>query len=324
MEVRVLIPVLLTFIAVFLLLGSIILAVSTIKESPAFALKMRLRRLAATKGNQNIPDDLRSEILKETPFYERMLTGITPFRKLDRMLDQAGLKIQLHVFLLYAMTAAVVPAIGLYIFYHKALFALLVAPLLFFIIVMTLHIMKKRREEKLTEQLPDLLMMFARSLRAGHSLTSAVELVGLETPNPAGELFKTAYEQQKLGMRITDTLASMTDRIESLDLRFFITAISINSEIGGNLAEILDKLAATIRERLKVRRQVRVYTAQGRLSGYVLAALPIFMFIMFFIMNPAYEMLLIKDKTGNYLLIFAVVMQIIGYLVIRKIINIRI
>jgi len=324
MEVRVVIPVLLTFIAVFLLFGSIFLTVSTIKESPAFALKMRLRRLAATRGDQYIPDDLRSEILKEIPAYERMLTSVTLFRKLDRMLDQAGLKIQLHIFLLYAITATVVPAIGFYIFYHKALFALIVAPVIFLIIIMTLRIMKVRREEKLTEQLPDLLMMFARSLRAGHSLTSAVELVGLETANPAGELFKTAYEQQKLGMRITDTLASMTDRIESLDLRFFITAISINSEIGGNLAEILDKLAETIRERLKVRRQVRVFTAQGRMSGYVLGALPIFMFIMFYVVNPAYEMLLIKEKTGNYLLIFAVVMQILGYLVIRKIINIRI
>lgn len=324
MEVRVVIPVLLTFIAVFLLLASIFLAVSTIKESPAFALKMRLRRLAANKGNQSIPDDLRSEILKETPAYERILTGLTLFHKLDRMLDQAGLKIQLHVFLLYAITASVVPAIGFYIFYHKALFAFVVAPVIFFIIVMTLHIMKKRREEKLTEQLPDLLMMFARSLRAGHSMASAIELVGQEMSNPAGELFKTAYEQQKLGMRITDTLSSMTDRIESLDLRFFVTTVSINNEIGGNLAEILDKLAETIRERLKVRRQVQVYTAQGRLSGYVLSALPIIMFITFNIMNPEYEQLLIKEKTGNYLLIIAAVMQILGYLVIRKIINIRI
>lgn len=167
-------------------------------------------------------------------------------------------------------------------------------------------------------------MMISRSLRAGHTVSSAIELVGMEMSNPAGELFRTAFDQQKFGMRINDALTAMTNQIESLDLRFFVTTVSINSEVGGNLSEILDQLAKTIRERLNVRRQVRVYTAQGRVSGYVLAGLPIFMFIVFNILNPEYEQLLIKEKVGNYLLIFAVVMQIIGYLVIRKIVNIRI
>lgn len=318
------IPVLLTFIAVFLLVSATFLAVSTVRESPAFALRMRLRRLAANRGDSTLPDSVRSEILKETPSVERILTRFRLFRSIDRSLDQAGLKVQLHNFLIYSLTAALVPAIGVYVFFHKALIALMVVVLVLLTIMVTLRLLIQKRVEKLTEQLPDVLMMIARSLRAGHSMTSAIELVGLETPNPAGELFKTAYEQQKLGMRITDTLASMTDRIESLDLRFFITTVSINSETGGNLSEVLDKLAKTILERLNVRRQVRVYTAQGRLSGYVLAVLPIVVFFVFNMLNPAYEQLLIKEKLGNYLLIAAAVMQIVGFLFIRKIINIRI
>lgn len=319
-----LVPVLLTFIAVFLLVASVFLAVTAVKESPAFALKQRLKKLAADQDNSYISDDLRKEILKETPSIELMLTKLQLLRKLDRMISHAGLKIQLSPFLIYSLTGAVIPGIGAYLYYHKAIIALAVVASILLLIVVSLHVMRKKREEKLTEQLPDLLMMISRSLRAGHTVTSAIELVGLEMSDPAGELFKTAYEQQKLGMRITDSLAAMTDQIESLDLRFFITTISINAEIGGNLSEILDKLAKTIRERLNVRRQVSVYTAQGRMSGYVLAALPIFMFIAFNIMNPAYEQLLIKEKLGNYLLMFAIVMQIIGYLIIRRIVNIRI
>ena len=318
------IAVLLTFIAVFFLVASVFLVVTTIKESPAFALKMRLKKMALAKNDDSLPDDLRKEIMKETPSIELFLYKFKLFRTLDSLITHAGLKIQLSYFLAYAFTAAVVPAIAVYIFYQKAIFALLVIPSVFLIIIAVLQFKKRARQDKLTDQLPDILMMISRSLRAGHTVTSAIELVGMEAANPAGELFKTAYDQQKLGMRMIDALTGMTYHIESLDLRFFITTVAINSEVGGNLSETLDQLAKTIRERLNVRRQVRVYTAQGRFSGYVLAALPIFMFIMFNLLNPSYEQLLIKEKLGNYLLVFAVIMQIIGYFFIKKIVNIRI
>lgn len=318
------IPILLTFVAVFLLVASCFMVVTTIKESPAFALKMRLKKMAAGKDRSTLPDDLRKEIMKETPSIELFLYKLKFFSALDNLITHAGLKVQLSYFIAYACTAAVVPAIAVYIFYHSALFAILVIPAVFLIIYAVLYYKKNARQDKLTEQLPDLLMMISRSLRAGHTVTSAIELVGIEMANPAGELFKTAYDQQKLGMRMIDALTGMTYQIESLDLRFFITTVGINSEIGGNLSETLDQLAKTIRERLNVRRQVRVYTAQGRFSGYVLAALPVFMFIMFNMLNPSYEQLLIKEKLGHYMLIFAVIMQIIGYLFIRKIVNIRI
>jgi len=195
----------------------------------------------------------------------------------------------------------------------------LVAPFIY------LNVMKGKRSEKFTEQLPDALTMISRSLRAGHSITSAIELVGQEMAAPLGELFKTAFDQQNLGLRVADTIANMTERINSIDLRFFVTVITINTEVGGNLAEILDRLAETIRQRLTIRRQVRVYTAQGRMSGYLLAALPIVAFVMMhFVMIPGYEDPLIKEQQGRYILMAAVVSQFIGFLIIRKIINIRI
>lgn len=319
-----LIPVLLTFIAVFLLVAAVVFGITTAQESSAFALRKRLRRMASTSTDSTLPDDVRSDILKETPQTQQLLYKLGLIRKLEQKLDQAGLDISIDRFLFFAFAGMILTVVVVYMLFYKALFALLAAIVFILVIAAVLHIRKVQRYEKIAEQLPNALMMIARSLRAGHSMNSAIELVGLETPSPLGDLFKTAYDQQKLGLRITDALAGMLDRVESLDLRFFVTTISINSDIGGNLSETLDKLAETIRQRFQIRRQVKVYTAQGRLSGYVLAALPIFMFIAIYILNPPYVMLLITEKQGNFMLITAAVMQIIGSLVIRKIINIRI
>jgi tight adherence protein B len=183
---------------------------------------------------------------------------------------------------------------------------------------------KSVREKMFMEQFPDALTMIARSIRAGHSLSGAVEVVGTELSDPIGELFKTAYEQQKLGLNVAESLQNMNERIVSMDLRFLTTAVSINTSVGGNLAEILDKLSETVRERLRIRRQVQVFTAQGRLSGYVLAALPIAAFFGMNFMIPGYEDILLEEQMGNLLLLIGLLMQFVGFLVIRKIINIRI
>lgn len=319
-----LIPVLLTFLAVFLLVAAVIFGITTAKESSAFTLRKRLRRMASNSSDTILPDDVRSDILKETPQSQQILYKLALTRKLEQKLDQAGLDISIDRFMFFALIGLILSFVIVYILFYKTLFALIAAIIFVLVIAAVLHIRKVKRYEKISEQLPNALMMIARSLRAGHSMNSAIELVGIETPSPLGDLFKTAYDQQKLGLRITDALTGMLERVESLDLRFFVTTISINADIGGNLSETLDKLAETIRQRFQIRRQVKVYTAQGRLSGYVLAALPIFMFIAIYILNPPYIMLLITEKQGNFMLMTAAAMQIVGYLVIRKIINIRI
>jgi len=143
-------------------------------------------------------------------------------------------------------------------------------------------------------------------------------------PEPTGGLFKIAYEQQQLGMRITDSLRTLLKKIESIDLHFFVTIVRINNETGGNLAEILDKLADTVRSRLQIRRQVTVYTAEGRMSGYVLALLPVVVFIGFYFLKPGYMNVFFTDRNCQLVLFVAVMAQIIGFLVIRKIVDIRI
>jgi len=316
--------VILTFIAVFLVAYALSLGFTAAKESPTAELKRRLRLMSRDKRWQTLPDDLRTEILKETPPFEQFISRIPVIRNLDKLLDQAGRKITPARFLLLTLTLGVVGFTISFVIRRDYLLAILVELVLLTIPFLYLVFLRRQRIDKFTEQLPDVLTMIARSLRAGHSLNSAIELVGNEMPEPSKELFKTAFEQQKLGLPVTDTLANMTLRMESLDLRFFVVVISINAEVGGNLSEILDKLAETIRERLKIRRQVQVYTAQGRMSGYLLAVLPIFTFIMLNFLMPGYEDVLTKEKPGQYILALAALMQIVGFLVIRKIINIRI
>jgi len=323
--------ILLTFIAVFLLLSTILMAIVTEKDTPAAIMRRRLRRMAMEKDNRVISEELSSEILKETSPLDRCLSKIPVLCNLERNLDHAGMKITVtfFVYLIAAGTLLVFCLVYLAGFkfmpFRITLVLALAAALLVPLVASAIISYKtKQRLTTFTEQMPDVLMMITRSLRAGHSMTSAVELVGSEVANPAGELFKTAYDQQKLGLRLIDTIANMTNRIESLDLRFFITAVMINSEVGGNLSEILEKLADTIRERIKIRRQIRVYTAQGRLSGYVLAIMPVVAFIMLNIMLPGYEKHLFTERLGNIMLITAIVLQLTGFFVIRKIIDIRI
>lgn len=316
--------IILIFIAVFLVVYAVFNAFVAKRESAPAVLKRRLHRMVRESAEDNIPEALRIEIIKQTPLLEKLFAQIPLLRNIERLLDHAGLKTTLANFLVFALAATAGGFAVAYAVTRQYLVATLAALCVLFAIYLYLRVMKFKRLDKFTEQLPDALNMISRSLRAGHSLTNAVELVGDESAEPAKGLFKTAYEQQKLGLRVTDCLANMSDRIDCIDLRYFTTAVTINSEVGGNLSEILDKLADTIRERLKIKRQVRVYTAHGRLSGYVLAALPVVTFLLLKVMMPGYVEVLLKEKAGNYMLGVAIVAQFIGFLVIKKIVTIRV
>lgn len=315
-----------TFIAVFLLVVTGFFLFRTANESPAAELKRRLRRMAGDASRvAGMPDDLRSELQRETPELERLVNGIPGYRMTADLLDRAGLSQSPERFFAALLALSLLCGLAAFVFTRQALLALLLTVLVHLIAYLYLQNLCARRLDRFTEQLPEALTMLSRSLRAGHSLTSSLELVGTEMSDPLGGLFKAAYEQQKYGLRLGEALGNMLLRMESLDLRFFVMIVAINSEIGGNLSEILDKLATTIRERLKLRRQVRVLTAQGRLSGYILAALPIVTFLLLqYVLLPGYEDVFINDVKGRQMLGLAIVAQIAGYLIIRRVVNIRI
>lgn len=311
------------FLAFFVGLVAIFAGYITIKESPAYHLKRRLLEMAENHDDR-LPSDIAAKILRETTPIDRFLFKFKPIRKLDRLIDNAGLSIRVPIFIAIIILLAIVGGIVGVVFGKNIIFAL-VLPLLFVSFpLLYLKSKKKKRVRNFTEQFPEVLDMAARSLRAGHSLSSAIEMISKEMPEPVAGLFRTVYEEQSLGLSIKDSLSRMVNRVESMDLRLFVTAINIHRDVGGNLAEMLEGLATTIRERLKIRRQVRVYTAQGRLSGYILAVLPLAMAGILYFTAPDYLGELTEAEVGRYIIAIAVIFQLIGFLVIRKLINIRI
>jgi tight adherence protein B len=320
----VLIPIVaLIFLTAFCLFVAVYLGLTEQQASPKAELKRRLQRMARSNAKELTPE-LKAEVTRETSVTDKFFARLPLTRNLDKKLDYAGLNNTVSAFV--AVTAGVAFAVALLagLATKSFLIALLAATASLLLPGVYLNFKIQQRKDRFTELFPDALTMVARSLRAGHSFTTAIQLVGQEIPSPVGELFKTAYEQQLLGLRITDGLNNLNNRMESLDLRFFTTVVGINSETGGNLSEVLEKLALTIRERLRIRRQVKVYTAQGRMSAYILGALPVVAFVVFGLLNPSYESALIKEPMGIYILAFAAGMQLVGLLVIRRIINIKI
>jgi tight adherence protein B len=189
---------------------------------------------------------------------------------------------------------------------------------------MVLRYKRNKRLHTFEEQFPEALDLISRALKAGHALATGLKMVAEEMPEPVGPEFRKTFDEQNFGLPLKDALENLTVRVPSLDVRFFATAVLIQRETGGNLSEILDNLAHVVRERFKILRQVRVYTAHGRLTGYVLLALPAFLAVALMFINPEHMNLLFRERMGQQMLIAALVMQVIGYFWIKKVIKIEV
>src|SRR5437762_548626 len=198
------------------------------------------------------------------------------------------------------------------------------AVLLFSMPWLWLYMKRASRLKRFAGQLPDAMELVARALRAGHSLASGLHVVAEEMPAPISKEFGRVYEEQNLGIPLEDALYGMCDRVPNLDLKFFVTSVAIQRQTGGDLAEILDRIGYVIRERIKIQGQVRALSAEGRLSGVVLIALPIGLFLLLLWMKPDYVKLLWLDPLGVKMSIFACVLMLIGAFAIRKIVDIKV
>jgi len=190
--------------------------------------------------------------------------------------------------------------------------------------LMWLIFRRRRRMKLFAKQLPDAMELIARALRAGHSLAAGFDLVNHEMAAPISVEFQRVFEEHNLGIPLDEAMRAMTERVPNLDLKFFVTAVVLQRQTGGDLAEILDKIGHLVRERFKIWGQVQALTGEGRLSGIVLLALPPALFVAVYKLNPEYVMVLFTDPMGKQMLAGGVVMQILGALVIRKIVNIRV
>jgi tight adherence protein B len=221
-----------------------------------------------------------------------------------------GMAVALGVMILIVTQSVVVSAIG------TVLGALLPS----------MYIRRKRtkRLNAFEEFLPESIDLVGRALRAGHPLSAGFKMAADDGPEPVAGEFRRIFEEQRFGLPLQDSLLGMADRVNLVDVRILVTAILIQREVGGNLAEILDNLSAVVRARFTIRRQVRVYTAQGRMTGYLLSALPLIIFAILYALNGKYMSILFTDPVGKILVGAAISMQLIGFIWIRKIIKIEI
>jgi tight adherence protein B len=314
---------LLIFVSVFFGIVTIFLIVALFR-SPSAALKRRIERLEKSEESVIAAVDAKTLLREIGSDREVAAFKLPVLRGILRLLIHSGIGISPLKFVVLTLLASVCCFTILQLLAGRLLVSVFAtAAVAIFPFAYLLHL-RNKRQQKFEEQLPDTLLMVARSLRAGHSLIAAVELIGNEQPEPTSGLFRGVYEQQQLGIRTADALTTIPDKIDCIDLYFFVAIIRVNSETGGNLAEVLETLSQTIRSRMQLRRQVRTYTAEGRLSGYVLLALPILVFLFFNARNPKYMEPFFTERVCQWSLLAAAIAQVVGFLVIRKIIRIRI
>jgi tight adherence protein B len=249
---------------------------------------------------------------------------VSRYLNLRLLFEQANVEMQVPTFLMICGGLAGVGLILPTVAGISMALAPVMAAFLAIIPIIWLLFRRKRRLAKFGAQLPEALELIARALRAGHSLAAGFNLVANEMSDPIATEFMRTFEEQNLGKPLEEALEDLTKRIPNLDLKFFVTAIVLQRQTGGDLAEILDKIGYLIRERFKIWGQVQALTGEGRLSGVVLLALPPVLFAVVYRMNPDYLMLLFTDPLGKKMLVGGVVSQLFGAIVIRKIVNIRV
>jgi tight adherence protein B len=275
-------------------------------------------------GKDSKQKSLLSEPLDETPgLVERFLSRVSNIN-INLLFEQADVSLTMSRLLLVSgVLAAVGAAMAAVLKLHPA--AIPAAALtMAFVPLMWLLLRRRKRLKAFAVQLPDALDMLSRALRAGQSLASGFSLVAGEMGAPLGKEFGRVFEEQNLGIPLEESLVAMSERIPNLDLKFFATAVILQRQTGGDLAEILDKIGDLVRERFKIWGQIQALTGEGRLSGVVLLALPVVLFVVVQRLNPDYVRPLFTDPSGKKMLAVAIFFQFIGALVIRKIVNIKV
>ena len=296
-------------------------------DAPLSRRKMRTRLSAiqeVTMRNDDVPDILRREMLSDVPMLNRILLTIPGIGKLRLFLEQAGVRMQVGTFVSTVIAVPFFTFIITFAFGRPAYQCAVAAALATAIPFGAIVVKRQKRFSKFEEQFPEAMDLLGRAVRAGHAFTTGFELIGKEIPHPVGEEFQIAFQQQNLGLPLKDALQNLAVRVPLPDVRIFVSTLQIQRESGGNLGEILDTLSYVVRERFKLRRQIRTFTAEGRMSSYILTAMPFAALAGMSFVQPDYMRPLYTDPRGQMALTVAAVLQVIGYLVINKIIKIKV
>ena len=316
-------------VVVFVLVAAGVFAVASLfdeRRSHARLLRERLATVQAASERQ--PSEelllLRDELMSDIPALNRLLQQWPRMGKVQHLLTQADVKMKAGKFLLLTICSCVTCGVLVLFLSNSPLFAGLGALMGLFLPYAYVSYMRSRRFAKFEMLFPEAIDTLARAVRAGHAFPTALELLATEMGEPVAGEFRKLFEEQKFGLPLRDALLNLAERVPIVDVKFFATAVMLQRETGGNLAEILDGLSYVIRERFKILRQVRVYTAQGRLTMMLLMALPPIIVVVMMLMNPGFMGPLFTDPIGHALIAAGIVLQTIGYLLIRKIIRIQV
>jgi tight adherence protein B len=288
-------------------------------------LELRLREVSSPEtGDDGESTVVRREADGPLPAVERAVLKTRAGSQLALLVEQSGVQTTPGAVLVWSFGLASVAALLTALFVPYLIVVPFAALLGGFLPFAWLRWKRNSRLKKFEEQFPDALDVLSRAVRAGHAFQAALGMAADELPWPVGPELKKAFDQQNFGLPLREALGQLADRVPILDVRFFVTAVLIQRDTGGNLAEILDNLAAVVRERFKIQRQVRVHTAHGRFTGYVLLGLPPFLAVALTMIDPDHMTPLFHERMGQMMLAAVLVMQAVGYVWIRRVMKIEV
>ena len=305
----------------------VFVVMSLLDQRSARARVLRDRLTTIQKPAEQATPDLallRDEVLSRIPAFDTFLRRSERVSALQKLLAQGNVNVRAGNFLMLCGVSALVLGVAAFIAGGQFVFAWVGVLIGFFVPYAYASHMRSKRFAKFEEKFPEAIDTLARAVRAGHAFTTALEMIGNEVSEPVAGEFRQLYEEQKFGLPVRDALLNLADRVPLVDVKFFITAVMLQRETGGNLAEILDNLSYVIRERFKILRQVRVHTAQGRLTMVLLMALPPTIVVIMLMINRGFIEPLFADPLGHALIVGGITLQTIGYFVIRRIIRIQV
>jgi tight adherence protein B len=323
-------PVVFTFVLVMaVIVGLYWLFVAQPESAEQSALRKRMKAGGAGGARRTGGPGGAGLVREEAPlsgiaFLDRVLRGSEMISEPSRrLLQRAGLSMTVGTLVLLCAVAGLAGYVVVLMVTRLMYLAMFVGGLSLLLPIGVIRFMAKRRVGQFEEQFPEAIDLLSRALKAGHAFTTGLSMVADEMPDPVGTEFRLAFDRQNFGMPMPDALRALGDRVPLLDARFFVTAVLTQRESGGNLSEVLDNLAAVIRERFRVKRQVRVVTAHARMTGWVLVALPVGLALVLVFLSPQHMSVLWTDPTGIRMVTGAVVLQVVGSLIIRKLVDVE-
>jgi len=320
---KILIAIIIFAVSIFVT-EMIVYAYRTMRNPDRKKIRKRLKTFSSRKNKDGHPDILQKKLLSDVPFLNKILLRIPGPQRLDRFLQQANAQYRLGVFILLTIILALTGFFAGVLITGNYTLSIVIAPALAGIPFFYLCQKKKKRMEKFQKQLPEGLELIARSLKAGHSFPSGMKLAADEFDDPLGPEFDETLNEINFGVSVPDALKNLTDRIDCPDLKFFVISVILQRETGGNLAEIIESLSYIIRERFKLYGKVKILATEGKLSAIILVALPFLIMIVLRFINPDYINTLLSEPAGRIMSGIAACMMVMGILVIKKMVNIKV